>query len=167
MEIKDGDIFRWSYKDEQPEHRREWGRYHCKSCIAVAKAGMLHDTYWHYSPEKVGGGMDGARWTYDEAVDRIHLEPVGNLAELEKKEEWHAAYYDDADCVNLNHSNSSRNNFYIRKGAQRSREKMLAVLAERIRQSESEISFRESRLERDRQLQADLESGRDLADVYL
>lgn len=165
--IKDGDIFRWHYKDETPEQRRPWGRYHCKSCIAVAKGGMLFDTFWCYSPEKVGGGMEGARFTYDEAAASLELEHVGNLADLEKQPEWKGAYYDDADCVNLNHSNSSRDNFYIRKGAARSQKKMRATLIERIEACERAISFEQSKLERLRETLNAVEFGEPLDKVYL
>jgi hypothetical protein len=159
--IKDGDIFRWRYKDEKPEHLGAYRRYHCKSQIAVAKDGQLVDTFWG------GSASDSAWWTYAEAETGLVLTHLGNFSELEKKPEYMAAYYDAADIVNLNHSNSSRDNFYTRKGAQRSKDKMRATLAERIATTEREISFRQDRLERDRQLLADIDSGRELADVHL
>jgi hypothetical protein len=160
-EIKDGDIFRWRYKDEQPEHRREWGRYHCKSQIAIAKGGSLRDTFWF------GGGSDNATWSYDDAEQKLELTHLGNFFDLERRSEHEAMYYADADCVNLNHANSSKGNFYIRKGAARCREKMRATARERIEQSEREISFAQDRLTRTRELLAAIERGDDLDKVYL
>lgn len=158
--IKDGDIFRWCYKDEKPEHRGAWGRYHCKSQIAVAKDGVLSDTYWHSSHQ-------GACWSYDEAERDLELTFVANFANLEKQPEYMAMYYEAADCVNLNHANSPRDNFYIRKGAKRSKSKMLDTLADQIAKAEQEIEFARSRLDRYQQTLADIYGGKDLNKVYL
>lgn len=160
MTIKDGDIFRWRYKDEKPEHRREWGRYHCKSQIAVAKSGILRDTYW-------GDSSSGTIWSYDEAERLLELTFVANFADLEKRDEYRADYYDDADCVSLNHPNSTRGNFYVRKGAQRSRERMRVVVAERIAATEHEIAYRQGVAERLRELAIQIETATDLGKVYL
>jgi len=160
LAIKDGDIFRWRYKDEQPEHRRAWGRYHCKSQIAVARDGILRDTYWN-------DNSSGTIWSYDEAERLLELSFVANFADLEKRDELAAAYYDDADCVSLNHANSTRGNFYIRKGAKRSKSKMLDTLADQIAKAESEIEFARSRLDRYRETLTAITRGEDLDKVYL
>lgn len=161
IEIKDGDIFRWRYKDEKPDDLGAYRRYHCKSQIAVARDGLLIDTYWN------GSASDSANWSYDEAEQKLALTHLGNFAELEKKPEYHSEYYDDVDCVDLNHPNSSRDNFYVRKDAQRSRSKMRAVIANRIAETERGIAYAQSKLERDRQLLAALDSGKILDEVCL
>jgi hypothetical protein len=56
---------------------------------------------------------------------------------LERAKEYQADYYDDADIVNLNHSNSSRDNFYLRKGAKKSQAKMLEVARRNLERSQS------------------------------
>lgn len=165
--IKDGDIFRWRYKDEKPEQLGAWGRYHCKSRIAIAKKdGRLIDTFWCHSLERAGG-MDCAQWTYEEAGEHLELTLLGNLAELEKRPEYHANYYDDADYLDLNHSNSSTGNFYVRKGAQRSRDKMRSVVLERMTEADREIARGHSNLERHRAILADIDGGKSLDEVYL
>lgn len=159
--IKDGDIFRWRYKNEKPEHRREWGRYHCRSQIAVAKDGWLADTFW-------GSRSDGtAMWPCDEAREILVLEKLGNLSEVEKRPEYEAMYYDDADIVDINHSNSSRGNFYVRKGADRSRHKMIQIAAEKAAAAERERDSALSKIERYKQALADLAAGKPLEEVYL
>jgi hypothetical protein len=159
--IVDGDIFRWRYKDEKPEHLREYGRYHCKSLIAVAQKGWLVDTFWS-SP------TDGS-WlaTYADAPGKLELSKLGNFADLEKRDDYHRFYYDDADVVDLSHSNSSRDNLYIRKGAVRSREKMRAVMLERIETAKRELQSAQWRLERERKILVDLDAATDLDKVYL
>lgn len=159
--IVDGDIYRWRYKDEKPEHLAAWGRYHCKSRIAIANAGRLFDTYWG------GFGSDSARWTYADAEAQLELTRLGNFSELEKRPDYETMYYDAADIVDLRHPNSSRDNVYIRKGAPRSKAKMLSVLLERVETSERELNYAKLRIERDRERIAAIERGDDLNGVYL
>lgn len=97
-------------------------------------------------------------------MDLTHL---GNLADLEKRPDYHANYYDAADCVNLNHANSSTGNFYVRKGAQRSRERMRVVVAERTAATEREISAAQWKLDRLREVAAEIESTKNLNEVVL
>lgn len=160
VKIVDGDIFRWRYKDEKPEQLGAYGRYHCKSQIAIATGGgWLEDTFWH-------GGSDVC-WTYADAERDLELTRLGNLNELEKRPEYEAAYYADEDCVDLNHSNSSRGNFYVRKGAIRSREKMIRIAEERWAEAEREAKFASERAERYRLMVGDLVGGKSLDEVYL
>lgn len=102
-DLKDGDIYRWSYCEEGDD--RPYGRYHCCSRIAVVRNGRLHDTYWPC-------GSDGKSFGADDLL-KLDLVYIGNFDTLEKSHEWQADYYDDADIVDLNHANSSRGNFYL------------------------------------------------------
>lgn len=127
--LKEGDIYRWRYAEPDPKNDGEWGRYHCCSCIAIVKHGLLRDTYWY--------GGDGRHFGLDE-VPKLKLEYVGNLSELDRAREYQADYYDDDDIVNLNHANSTSGNFYLRKGAQRSKAKMLEAARRKLERSESD-----------------------------
>jgi hypothetical protein len=129
VQVREGDIFTWSYRE--PGDDRQWGRYHCCSRIAVVKKGRLCDTYWSW-------GSDGRSFGLDD-LSKLDLTYLGNFDDLDRQPEWQAEYYDDADIVNLNHSNSTRDNFYIRKGAKRSPEKMLAVARKKIEENERAI----------------------------
>lgn len=161
MTIKDGDIFRWRYNDEKPADTRQYSRYHCKSQIAVAKDGYLIDTYWG------GSLLDATYWSYNEAPQQLHLERLGNFADLEKRPDYHAMYYDDADCVDLRHPNSSRDNFYVRKGAQRSRVKMRDTVTERIEGAERAIQREQSKLDRLRDMLSQIDADKPLDTIYL
>lgn len=119
LTLREGDIYRWSYRESGDD--RAWGRYHCCSRIAIVHNGRLHDTYWMIGQTTASGGR---KFDAHEAV-KLLLERLGHFAELEKTHEYNEEYYDDSDIVNLNHANSSRGNFYLRKGATRSAAKML------------------------------------------
>lgn len=131
--LSEGDIYRWSYAE--PGDDRTWGRYHCKSQIAVVSGGRLRDTYW-----QVGGSFGSDSCSFgSEDFHRLNLTFLGNLNDLEKRNEADAAYYDSDDVVNLNHANSSKNNFYIRKGAKRSAAKMMESANRLLEEAKSDI----------------------------
>lgn len=148
--LREGDIYRWSYRE--PGDNAQYGRYHCCSRIAIVnKGGMLRDTFW-------SSGGDG-RWFGIDDLPKLELTYLGNIVDLERHPEWQAEYYDDADIVNLNHSNSTRDNFYIRKGAKRSPAKMLASARHRLERAESAKRLAEWDIERLTKTIASLEAG--------
>lgn len=128
--MKDGDVFRWSYKDPKPD----WSNvsYWAKSRIGIVKGDFIFDTYW-------GSSGGNAVWDFKEANSLLNLDFLANMADLEKVDEHRLIYYADADVVNLNHANSSKGNAYIRKGAKRSPEKMLEVVRHNIERANSRI----------------------------
>lgn len=138
--LREGDVYRWRYLE--PGNDGSWGRYHCRSCIAIVHNGRLYDTFW-----QIGDSFsDGKSFAADDLSD-LELTRLGNLAELDKAPEYQADYYDDADIVNLNHSNSPKGNFYLRKGAKRSRDKMEAVARQRFAEAESDFHTARRRME--------------------
>lgn len=126
--LQERDVYRWAYRDPKT-NSAPWGDYHCCSRIAVVRSGRLYDTYW------VGG--DNRSFGLDD-LPRLELKRLGNLSEWEVHMEYDADYYDDADIVDLNHSNSPRGNFYIRKGATRSKAKILETARARLEQALSD-----------------------------
>lgn len=132
INLREGDVYRWRYRE--PGDDRAYGRYHCCSCIAIVKDGILRDTYW-----QVGQSISDGKWFSAEAASRLELTHLGNMADLEKVSEHQADYYDDADIVDLNHPNSTRGNFYLRKGAKRSQDKMLTIARQRLAEANSDF----------------------------
>lgn len=120
--LREGDVYRWSYRDTKA-HESYW----CCSCIAIVHHGRLRDTFW-----QIGASFNDGRSFGAEDLPKLELKYIGNLSELDKVPEYQADYYDDADIVDLNHSNQSTGNFYLRKGAKRSLSKMLAVAREKL-----------------------------------
>lgn len=126
LTLREGDIYRWSYADEGDD--RPWGRYHCKSSIAIVSDGRLRDTYW-----QVGGRFYSDSFSFGpDELYRFKLTFLGNMNDLERHNEGDAEYFDNSDIVDLNHPNSSKGNFYIRKGAKRSAAKMLQSANDRL-----------------------------------
>jgi hypothetical protein len=148
--MREGDIFRWRYNEPKDEDR-SWGSYHCCSGFAVVRNGRLCDTYW-------STGNDGRSFGAED-LPKLDLTRLGNFAELNKSRESEADYYDDADIINLNHANSSRGNFYLRRGAQRSVAKMLQAARNKLEDAESDMRIAASRAERLREAIARIEAG--------
>lgn len=130
--LREGDVYRWGYRDPNTKHGA-WGDYHCCSRIAIVSRGRLRDTYW-----QIGTSFNECRSFGLEDLPKLELTFIANLADLEPAKEYQADYYDDADIVNLNHSNHPSGNFYLRKGAKRSQDKMLAVARQRLAEAEAD-----------------------------
>lgn len=141
-EFKEGDIFRWKWTDSYSEKLyKECPStvYWCMSRIAVCKGDRLVDTYW--------SGCSSSQKSFSFDDERIELEFVANFEDLTEADPSDRAYYLDKDCVDLNHPNSTRGNFYIRKGAEKNLEKMQKVMKRDVKSLESEIKYLQSQLE--------------------
>jgi hypothetical protein len=64
--------------------------------------------------------------------------------------------------MNLNHANSGRGNLYIRKGAEKSRAKMLEVAREKLSEAEGRVSLAQYAVDLHKRQITALESGEDL-----
>lgn len=156
--MKDGDIFHWSYKDEK-KHNSSTG-YWCKSRIAVVKGGYLIDTYW-------GGASDNSRFKLDGVEKILELDFIANENNLINKSEYEANYYAKEDCVNLNHPNSTKGNFYIFKGAKRCPAKIRASINAKIEDHRRDIKSAEWAIKCAEKELAKLDSGEPLESIYL
>jgi hypothetical protein len=151
--LREGDIYRWSYADPNTNNG-QWGDYHCCSRIAIVNRGRLRDTYW-----QIGASFSEGRSFGPDDLPRLQLTRLGNLADLQPAKEYEADYYADADIVNLNHPNSTRGNFYLRKGAVRCQKKMLEAARHKLESSESDRKSAEWRSEQFHASIARIEAG--------
>lgn len=159
ISLKDGDVYRWSYRD--PGDDAAYGRYHCCSMIAIVHAGKLRDTYW-----QIGESFSDGRSFGVDALYKLNLTFLGNLSDFEKVRDHNSDYYADDDVMNLNHSNSTSGNFYLRKRAVRCPKKMLQIAELKLEQSKSDERFFANRSERLREAITQIKSG-DHLNVYL
>lgn len=131
--FKDGDIFRWRWKD----HSRSM---HCKSGIAVAKGGHLHDTFW--------GDFHSREWV---DLDQVTVEFQGNPADMRAIPKWEAVFYRYQDLVNMNHSNNSDAPVYVKVGAER-----CPVVMREYYESKKSEAERQARSSQDRMAECDV-----------
>jgi len=146
MNIKLNDIYRWSYTSAKISSIKAYSCdvYWAVSRICVAKQNAanelyLEDTFWH--------GGDNKRFELSQINTEIELQYLGNFEELvEFKDDIN--FYEENQIINLNHSNSSRNNIYIKRGAKRSLEKMKKYAQFLIDEKEREVVYLKDNIER-------------------
>lgn len=137
MELKEGDIYRWSWNSKELGKRKDSAScgtlYWCCSRIGIVdNKGRLVDTYSSYDPRT---------FSNDKISELLDVEFIANMGDLEKVDSSNRAYYLDSDCVDLNHSNNTRGNFYIRKGAKKSLAKMKKILNRAIKEEENTLEY--------------------------
>lgn len=124
MEIREGDVFRWYYKDDAAYRARSPNgtAYWCmdNQCFATIRDGVTYliDTYWaHYGCEYIGNEVKIVD------VERVDLEIICNLNEIE----WISEYYiQDYDKVyNLSRQSCCYKHYAIDKGVQPSKAAIL------------------------------------------
>jgi hypothetical protein len=141
---KAGDIFRWSWNDAELKKREDQNRvgtlYWCCSRICVFQDGEFVDTYW-------GESGSNRSFTVEKANDQICLEYIANFDDLTEADKNSRAYYKDSDCIDISHPNKSRGGFYLRKGAEKSLEKMRVVMARILKKYERDAEHARQRAE--------------------
>lgn len=126
--FKDGDIFRWRWKDSDRS-------MHCKSGIAIAQDGKLHDTFW--------GDFHSRAWIN---LDDVEIEFQGNPADMQLISEWDAVFYRHQDLVNMNHSNNTRAPVYVKVGAGRCPVVMREYYERKKAEAEREARYMQERM---------------------
>ena len=139
--MKDQDVYIWSYKSTEGMFEP----YHCKSRIGIFSESnnALRDTFWGNL------GNNGKWFSLEECKDLIDLKYLGNLNDYTPARETDQAMYDDKDFLNLNHSNRSKGNCYVRKGAVKSKEKMVKIIKRNARQKKREYEWAKMEYERE------------------
>lgn len=149
MEMKDGDIYFWRWKDD--DRHRDCGpyrSYHCKSMKAICVRGMLIDTFW--SDMSVEHSLN---------LDEVILTYKGNKETLVKISPHEASYYRPDDVVDMRHSNSTRGEVYIQPNAKRDPDIMRDIAKYQIECSESEIRVATNRIRRLEEILTAIDAG--------
>lgn len=130
--MKKGNVYQWSYTDGQ-RAKIMGDTYWCKSRIATYDGKWLTDTFW-------GNSSSNISFSKEDVGIKIEATLLANMDDLELSDPSMRAYYLDADCIDLNHKNSTRGNFYIRKGSVKNLAKMERIL--RREKAEHEYSIK-------------------------
>jgi hypothetical protein len=153
-ELKVGDIYRWSYTEEEVNKRQDSVNagtlYWCCSRIGIVKETetlglFLEDTFWGSSCESRRFFVDYQEFPCNK-VDILDLEFIANKEDLLPVSEQARFKYLDKDWVNLNHPNSTKGNSYIRKGSEPNKAKILKVMKRNKKIIESEIQYQLSQI---------------------
>lgn len=135
---KDGDVYLWSFNDQEYEKRKDHhDMYWCCSRIGIVANEFLVDTYWGSSLNKM--------FTIDDVNEKLVVAYKGNLNDYTPCRKEDQAMYNDEDILNLSHPNSS-NQYYLRIGALKSKEKMVKVIKRNALKLQHDIEYAKSSL---------------------
>jgi hypothetical protein len=145
--MKDGDIYRWAYNQEWLRKLNDGNNggttYWCCSRIGIWNESRkrLVDTFW------VNSG-DSRSFSEEDISKKLTVRFVANINDLVECGLAMFDKFDDADCVNISHSNMGAGGFYIRKGAKESYNKKKAVLEYQIQDAEHTANYHKNLAER-------------------
>lgn len=158
--VRENDVFRFRYSDQVERGIREhsYDAYHCFDGILKAHERMdgmiiLWDTYW-------GTVSNSSRWfTVEEAHEKGELTFVCNLDDVDPIRESDMKYYDDSDVFALRIHHGYRNEYYLRRGAERSQTKMLETINSQIESTEQDIRHGQDKLIRLKEMREKVTDG--------
>lgn len=133
LELKNMDVFSFRFNAEYV--KKESYPYHCFDGTLIAKKFhdgkiRLVDTYWT---------SDSRVFTLSDALKKGTLNFICNLDEVTAATKDIYNYYNDEDCITLFIHAGYRNQYYLKRGAERSKEKMISVLTSKIEDANRQI----------------------------
>lgn len=166
---REGDVYFWRYRYESQEFGDFTTKYWCCARMAIIVDGILHDIYWMYiNGHKLSDhGTHGRYWMPIEAKDRLILLYKGNLDQFDAIADYNEPLYAEADILDLRHANSSQKQIYLRKGAMRSKGRMLEHCRYLREKAESALRSAQHNVQRYAEIEAEIEAGADLNKIYL
>jgi hypothetical protein len=162
IDIKVNDVYDFRFKEELAKKMFE--PYHCFDGQLIAKqshdgALILEDTYW-------GSSGGNKKYTISDAQELGTLTFKCNLDEVEIIKRGDLQYYSDSDLFDLSQQHSCYPKYGKKKGAEKSKEKMAAVIAEKIASAEHNIESANRDIIRLKATLSKIESG-ELEGVYI
>ncbi len=120
-EIKQGDVFRWSFREPPPRGSITTAYWCCSQFCIADDSGLLFDTYW-------GSGSSNK----EVLPERCELKYLGNLNDYEPRDgNFVREKYRESDILDLRHGNGGA--CYLRKGAEPDEETMRRTIEKKIR----------------------------------
>jgi hypothetical protein len=143
---RDGDVYFWRYRDEKGDQS---SIYWCCARKAVICRGILRDIYLVYinGHEVSDHGTNGEYWMPIEAENRLILDYKGNLDQFDVIPDYNKHLYSEDDILDLRHANSSQKQIYLRKGAVRSRDRMLERCRYLMDKAQEELRWQQLRID--------------------
>ncbi len=139
--MKERDYYLFNYNAEHTQNAFE--PYHCFDGRLIAKKVggriILVDTYW--------GSSSNRTFTWKEAKTQGSLEYICNLDNVDDLHKASRIYYSDRDIFNLSSQHGCYEKYAIRRGAKKSKTKMLSVLKQKISDAKSTIGFSEREIQ--------------------
>jgi hypothetical protein len=158
---RDGDIYFWRYREEPLRG------YTLRCCArkAIVCDAILIDIYSAYIVDHKVSVYRGRRWSRTIAASLLDLEYKGNLDEFDAIADYNEPLYDEADILDLHPSSPKQ--IFLRKGAVRSKDRMLERCRYLREKAESALRSAQRDVDRYAETGAKIEAGADLMEIYL
>lgn len=164
--VRLGDVFKVSWKEREWGDMKDWA---FEGILLVAERKgetILYDIYWGLDYD----GSTGKKFTIDQANELFNIEFYFNFDQVEDKQRDKDVYkyFDDEDIfvIHIQHSCSENCRcYYLKKGAVKSKAKMIKSIKESIEESERIIDRANNNIRYRNEQLAKVESG-DL-EVYI
>jgi len=142
--IKENYVYQFSYNTKAYKERSYPNHCFDGQLLAVKypKGILLKDTYWGF------GDSSSRSFTISNAKKEGTLTFICDISKVDKIEKYDSNYYDDKDIFNLSHQHGCYPLFYKKKGAKRSKKKMIEVVKMSIENLEHKIGFDKNSLVR-------------------
>ncbi len=139
--MKERDYYLFDYNAEYKQNA--FDPYHCFDGRLIAEKDLngriiLVDTYWQ---------SNNRTFTWEKAKSQGSLKFVCNLNSVDDIHKGNLIYYSDKDIFNLSHQHGCYEKYAIRRGAQKSKSKMLTVLRQKISDALSNIASSEREIQ--------------------
>lgn len=148
-EVRERDVF--SFRYNKTECAKLIDPYHCfdGQLIALSTSGgfVLYDSYW-LNCFSLRGDDTGRKFTLSEAHRLGELNFLCNLNDVREIHKSETRYFSDDDVWNLSYQHNSYAHYVVRNGAERDKEKMLAVLESEEQEQVSRIRLANNTIER-------------------
>jgi len=162
MNIKEGDVFRFTCKEEILKNMSL--PYYCFDGQLIAMRNgrgelELYDTYWGFRD------ITGRSFTIKEALEKGKLHYVCNLNEVKEASFDDYKYYNKKDIFNCSYHHGHRPLYFIKKGAKRSKDVMLKYIEKKKQSIRRKIKSLENDLKRLENSKKKIEKGN--LNIYL
>jgi hypothetical protein len=142
IEIKENDVYRFRFNEAELKKRFEpWHCFDGKLVVFKNREGelRLRDTYWSTGSSRA--------FTLDEVLKIGSIELICNADEVDPTDEFAYKYYEDDDIYDLSYQHRCCKRYALRRGAEKSKQKMLKTLYGKLSDTQHEIEFAERQLE--------------------
>ena len=156
--MKVNDVYKFRYNEDYTKQNFE--PYHCFDGILVVRKGKndlyFEDTFW---------SSDTSKFPITYFENKGDLTFLCNLDNVEEISEYYVKYYDDVIILGMHKGYHTK--YYIQKGQQRSKSKIIKEIEKKIFDDEETVKYALDRIERSKKLLEEINNGKNINEVYI
>lgn len=111
---------------------------HCFDGYLIYNGKFFKDTYWGFDDTQSKG------FIFEEVKEKFKWYYYFNFDEVEKFNKYDKQFYNERDIYFIGEQHGCRPHYYLRRGAQKSKEVMVKYCENKIRELEEDINFKQN-----------------------